>query len=118
MAILLEESEAESFRNRLLETGEAWVSAGMAIELSVVSSRDEELLAAARKFLREPYIRVEAADESRIAPAAERYRRYGKGRHPAGVNLGDIFAYALTRRRDAPLLCKGGDLGRTDIVPA
>lgn len=54
----------------------------------------------------------------RIAFAAEGHRRYGKGHHPAGLNLGDIFAYALTRQRDAPLLFKGGDFGRTDIEPA
>ena len=118
MAILLEENEAESCRNRLLEAGGAWVSAGTAIELSVVSSRDGELFAEAQKFLREPYIHIEAVDESQVALAAEGYRRYGKGHHPAGLNLGDVFAYALTRRRDAPLLFKGGDFGRTDIVPA
>ena len=44
--------------------------------------------------------------------------RFGKGRHPAGLNLGDCFAYALAKARGAPLLFKGDDFAKTDIVPA
>lgn len=46
------------------------------------------------------------------------YATYGKGRHPARLNLGDCFAYALAKRLDAPLLYKGGDFALTDIRPA
>lgn len=46
------------------------------------------------------------------------YRQWGKGFHPAGLNFGDCFAYALAKERDAPLLFVGNDFARTDIRPA
>lgn len=50
--------------------------------------------------------------------AADAFLRFGKGRHPAGLNLGDCFAYALAKSLNAPLLYKGDDFGRTDIASA
>lgn len=50
--------------------------------------------------------------------AREGWRRYGKGRHPAGLNLGDCFAYALATSRDEPLLFKGADFSQTDVKAA
>lgn len=50
--------------------------------------------------------------------AREGFRRFGKGRHPAGLNLGDCFAYALARARNEPLLFKGEDFARTDVKAA
>ncbi len=48
--------------------------------------------------------------------ARRAHQRYGKGQHPAGLNFGDCFVYALARERDEPLLFSGADLARTDIV--
>ena len=59
------------------------------------------------------------ADQAKIARDA--YSRYGKGRHPAAVNLGDCFSYALARALGEPLIFKGDDFSRTDVgtaVPA
>ena len=50
--------------------------------------------------------------------AREAYFRYGRGYHPARLNLADCFAYALAKTRDEPLLFKGDDFAKTDIVPA
>ena len=50
--------------------------------------------------------------------AAEAFVRFGKGRHPAKLNLGDCFSYALARFLNAPLLYKGDDFSRTDIASA
>ncbi len=50
--------------------------------------------------------------------AVEAFRRYGKGRHPAGLNLGDCFSYATSRVADEPLLAIGDDFRRTDLVLA
>ncbi|MGX5735509.1 type II toxin-antitoxin system VapC family toxin [Bosea thiooxidans] len=50
--------------------------------------------------------------------AAEAFVRFGKGRHPAKLNLGDCFSYALAKSLNAPLLYKGDDFGRTDIASA
>jgi ribonuclease VapC len=52
------------------------------------------------------------------ALARDAWRRFGKGRHPAGLNLGDCFAYALAKSRDEPLLFKGEDFARTDVKAA
>jgi ribonuclease VapC len=57
----------------------------------------------------------EPVDEAEILSA---FWRFGKGRHPARLNLGDCFAYALARRLDVPLLYKGDDFARTDIRSA
>jgi ribonuclease VapC len=56
------------------------------------------------------------ADQAEIARAA--FRAYGKGRHTAGLNFGDCFAYALARELDEPLLYKGSDFAKTDLPPA
>ncbi|MCU0945718.1 MAG: type II toxin-antitoxin system VapC family toxin [Rubritepida sp.] len=52
------------------------------------------------------------------ALAREGWRRYGKGRHAAGLNLGDCFAYALAKARNQPLLFKGDDSSQTDVKAA
>lgn len=56
------------------------------------------------------------AEQARIA--RDGWRRFGRGRHPAGLNLGDLFAYALAQERGEPLLFKGDDFARTDVKPA
>jgi len=56
--------------------------------------------------------------EPELEIAAEAYARYGKGRHPAALNMGDCFAYACTKTNHARLLFKGDDFGRTDIEKA
>ena len=50
--------------------------------------------------------------------AIDAFTRFGKGRHPAGLNMGDCFAYACARELNAPLLCKGNDFSKTDIALA
>ncbi len=60
-------------------------------------------------------IDVVPVDARQVDLAFDGFRRFGKGRHPAGLNFGDLFAYALARALDAPLLFKGDDFGRTDV---
>ena len=55
---------------------------------------------------------------SDIGKVADAYARWGRGNHPAGLNFGDCFAYALARTRECPLLFIGNDFSRTDIVAA
>ena len=115
LAILLGEEEAVSFRDRIGEAGSAMVSAATAVELAAVASDDDDLFSAVRAFLDEPFVSVEPLDAEQAIAAGDAYRRYGKGHHPAGLNLGDVFAYALAQRRNLPLLFKGRDFARTDI---
>jgi ribonuclease VapC len=78
----------------------------------VASARFDELL-------REGSIQIEPVDRVQAELARQAYRDFGKGSgHPAQLNLGDCFAYALARRRNEPLLFKGSDFSQTDITCA
>ena len=55
---------------------------------------------------------------AQVLIARDAYRRFGKGKHPAGLNFGDCFAYALATERNLPLLFKGDDFPQTDLHPA
>ena len=75
LAILLEEEEAAEFRDRISEEDGAMVSAGNAVELATVASRDAELFLMAREFLDEPFISVEPLDAEQAAVAGDAYQR-------------------------------------------
>lgn len=62
--------------------------------------------------------RIDPVDAAQARVAREAFRRFGKGRHPAGLNFGDVFPYALAHVRGQRLLFKGDDFARTDAVPA
>ena len=72
----------------------------------------------AKMFLNAQRIQTIALDEVLADTAADGYRRFGKGRHPAGLNFGDCFSYALAIRERVPLLFKGNDFSKTDILAA
>ena len=118
VAILQREADGPALRAAIAGAGRILLSAVSAVELVAVSSRDEALHKDVRDFLNEPFVVVEPVDRDQAAAAADAYRRFGKGRHPAGLNLGDVFAYALARTRGLPLLFTGDDFSRTDIDPA
>ena len=118
LAILLKEEEAAAFRSRIGEAGGTMVSAGTAVELLAVASKDNRLLSTVREFLEETFIAIEPLDAEQADIAGNAYGRYGKGHHRAGLNLGDVFSYALARKRGLPLLFKGDDFTHTDIDPA
>lgn len=63
-------------------------------------------------------IRVVQVDEAMAELAVEAFRRYGKGLHPARLNFGDCFSYALAKHLDCPLLFIGNDFSQTDIRSA
>lgn len=63
-------------------------------------------------------IEITAVDEYQAQIALAAWRRFGTGRHPAALNFGDCFSYALARSLDAPLLFKGFDFAQTDIRSA
>jgi ribonuclease VapC len=68
--------------------------------------------------LREAAIEIAPVTADQAAIACEVFRRFGRGRHPAGLNIGDTFAYALARVTGEPLLFKGADFAQTDITSA
>ena len=69
-----------------------------------------------RRFLQETEIALEPIDGRVAAGAVEAFGRFGKGRHPAGLNMGDCFAYAGAKALECTLLCKGEDFARTDLA--
>ena len=119
LAILFNEPERDMFSDALADAGVRLMSSVNALEAAVVVSsrkgpygaREFDLLLHRAEFEVVPF----TADHLRLARDA--YERYGKGRHPAGLNLGDCCAYALARHTGESLLFKGGDFPRTDVVP-
>lgn len=96
------------------------VSAATLIEaLIVVEARQgREAATDLAALLLELEAEVVSLDESQAEAAASAWRRFGKGRHPAGLNLGDTFSYALAATRGEPLLFKGRDFAATDVTQA
>jgi ribonuclease VapC len=102
--------------NRLYSAISAWETvAGLthAYRLPVQEARDRVHL-----FLAALGFRIVAIGQREFDLAFEAYARFGKGRHPAKLNMGDCYAYACAKANDASLLFKGADFGKTDIEPA
>jgi ribonuclease VapC len=68
------------------------------------------------RFLRDGEIDIVPVDADLAARAVSGWRRYGKGRYPAGLNFGDCFTYALADRTGHPVLCTGDDFAATDVT--
>jgi ribonuclease VapC len=121
IAILLNEPEAEAFA-KLIETEDSLISAGSVIELMTVVTvkRGATKMPEVWGFLTAFRLRIVDVTHAQIQFATEGLSRFGKGRGapPAVLNYGDLFAYALARHTEAPLLFKGNDFTQTDIRPA
>ena len=120
IAVLDNELEGPTFLNLMVNDGEVLVSTATAVEIMIVAmGKSDVIYHSAVEFLARPFIRLVLLDEEQLWIAAEAYTNYGKGRgHPAQLNFGDTFAYALASSRGLPLLYKGGDFARTDIPAA
>jgi len=118
LVLLLDEPEAEAYRAVLEEDETRLVSAATLLEAGIaVEARKGE--AGGRELdllIHRAEIEVVAVDAEQVAEARRRYRRYGRGRHAAGLNFGDVFAYALARTSGEPLLFKGDDFSKTDVA--
>jgi len=121
VAILMDEPEQNVFKQILASDTIAVISAMTFYETSIVMAAKKRTQAAARlvdDFVRDLSIDVVAVTIDDAVDAREAYFRYGRGYHPARLNLADCFAYALAKMRNEPLLFKGDDFSKTDIVPA
>lgn len=119
IAVLLGEDDAESMVGALADAaGDIAISAATLVETRIVAEVKQG--AAATVDLRALLNTVDAdiiavdADQADIAAAA--WMRFGRGRHPAALNFGDCFSYALAKSLGAPLLFKGNDFAQTDIA--
>jgi ribonuclease VapC len=120
IAILFAELEADVFQQRI------------AVEpacLSAVSLQEASMVMAGRlhvetawqeldELIRDTPIEIVAHDRELAEISRLAFVRFGKGRHPARLNCGDCASYALAQQRNIPLLFKGADFAKTDIVPA
>ena len=120
VAILAREPEADELRARLEAAPQRATSALAVYEATLAIARthgwtviEAELFVS--RFLAMTEIVHIAIGEREGAIALEAFHRFGKGRHPAGLNMGDCFAYACARQLGVPLLYKGDDFSRTDI---
>jgi ribonuclease VapC len=116
IAMVLREPQAAACR-AILATEEALISAGTLAEALVVGA-GRRAAAQVEQMVDELGIDVVAVTSATARRVAEHYQRWGKGFHPAGLNFGDCFAYALAKERGCPLLYVGGDFAKTDIVSA
>lgn len=120
LAILLQEPEAPDFAMRLAQASSSRMSVVNYLEAAIRIDQQNSVVAtqAFDAFIEMSGIVVEPVtiDQTRIARRA--YAQYGKGRHPASLNFGDVFAYALATSLGEPLLFKGNDFIHTDVKRA
>ncbi|WP_428485434.1 type II toxin-antitoxin system VapC family toxin [Rhodopila sp.] len=117
MAVALDEPAAEACIDVMAQAGEIIVSAGTLAETLVVAGR-RNMGPAMEQLISGLGCQVVSVTEHDAFKVAEAYALWGKGVHPAGLNYGDCFAYALARQRACPLLFVGNDFARTDIAKA
>ena len=121
IAILRDEPEARTFAKAIAGTNTRRVSAVNYVEAAAVIDASRNPVASRRfdDLFREADLIIEQATEAQARIAREAYRDFGKGSgHPAGLNFGDCFAYALAKTTGEPILFKGDDFSRTDLSPA
>ena len=117
IAILFGEPEAEVFSRAVADDPKKLISVFNALETGIVveakkgetGGRELDLL------LHRVRIEIVAINVDQVELARSAWRNYGKGNHPAGLNIGDCCAYALAKYSGEPLLFKGDDFKQTDI---
>jgi ribonuclease VapC len=120
VAIAFNEPEAAAFESRIADDPVRLISAATVLEAAmVIETRLGEAGGSELDlWLHKAGVDIVAVDAEQADLARRAWRRFGKGRHPAGLNYGDCFAYALAATTQEPLLFKGDDFSRTDIQPA
>ncbi len=121
IAILREEPDAGRYISALATTRQPRVSAATYLEAAIVvdANRDPVLSGRFDDLVTEAELLIEPVTEHQAQLARRAYRDFGKGSgHPAGLNFGDCFAYALARTTGEALLFKGDDFSHTDVRSA
>lgn len=121
LAVLLKEPEEQRFFDVLTEaSGESELSPVNFLEVALRVDRGDmpETSANLMEILKRMNVRVTSINPEQAVLAREAYQRFGKRNHPARLNLGDCFAYALAKARGEPLLFKGDDFRQTDVEAA
>lgn len=121
LCILLGEPEAEQYARRLAMADSVNVTSAVTwfeTMLVITSRRGDAGQQNLTSLLDLAHIEILPVDAHVAQIAYQAWLRYGKGRHPAGLNFGDCFSYALAKQRAEPLLFKGEDFSKTDVLAA
>jgi ribonuclease VapC len=121
IAILRREPEADGFLQIVAEAVSCLLSSVSLLETSMVlagRTGDATSWTELDALIARARIEVVAQDAELTEAARAAFLRYGRGRHPAALNLGDCASYALAKHHDVPLLFKGADFPRTDLRAA
>jgi len=120
IACLFSEPECDAFAEAIDADPVRLISMVGFIEASMVllGRKRAEGLSDLRAFLDDGEIQRVAVDARQADLAVDAFRRFGRGRHPAALNIGDCFAFALAKATGEKLLFKGGDFARTDVASA
>jgi ribonuclease VapC len=121
VAIALAEPERAAFRQAIMQASKALISTASVIEVKMVlySRRGPRAVVLAEDMLRLPMFEITPPGPADLDAAFAAFVAFGKGStHPAALNFGDLFSYALAKVRNLPLLFKGNDFSETDIRPA
>jgi ribonuclease VapC len=121
IAILRDEPEALACAKAIASVGRHRISAANFVEAAIVIDGSRDPIASRRfdELVREAQLVIEPVTETQARIAREAYRDFGRGSgHPAKLNFGDCFAYALAKERGEPLLFIGNDFARTDVTAA
>ncbi|MBV9989656.1 MAG: type II toxin-antitoxin system VapC family toxin [Alphaproteobacteria bacterium] len=120
LAVLLEEDDSETYLDAMLDAERVRISAASAVELGIVAiikaGADAELKI--DLLLRRMDAEIVSVDAAQATFARSAFRTFGKGRHKAQLNFGDCFSYTLSKMSNEPLLYKGKDFARTDVISA
>ncbi len=117
VAIFLAEPERANYLALIEDSEVRLISAVNVFEAAMVleSRRGDAMGRELDLFIIRQQLEIVPFDADHIAIARQAFRRFGKGQHPAALNFGDCFAYALAKLRGEPLLAKGNDFRKTDI---
>ncbi len=120
LAILMNEPERRAFNEKIEASQTRLLSAASFVEASLVLETRVHAtgLREFGLFLDRANIEIVSVDIEQAHAACAAFRKYGKGFHPARLNFGDCFAYALAITTGEPLLFKGNDFAQTDVTPA
>ena len=117
VAVLLKEPSSAEIVEKLLRETEAGIGTPTLAETAIVLSARlrKDARGVLSRFIAETSVVVVPFGEPHYGTAVDAWLRFGKGRHPAGLNFGDCLSYATARVADRPLLCTGEDFAKTDL---
>jgi ribonuclease VapC len=120
IAVLFNEADAQIYALAITRADARRISAATFVETAIVLEAQTRNNGGRQldAFMRRAGIAIEPVTEEQAHLARQAYLDFGKGRHPAGLNYGDCFSYALSKATREPLLFKGKDFAKTDVIAA